>query len=185
MNFIKKIILGFLAALMALLGEQIISTLYFLFFNQEISENYFEKITPFLFLVVLIEEMFRYLAVKKSSSYSKEIRKYFSPALAIGLGFFLAEIIFRFWDSNILSFFSLEILGIFFLHFIISFLMIIILTAKKNELWKFILPAFVIHFIYNSLIIYNLGGLAVFIYLILISLILAAFYSKNLLIQTS
>mgnify|MGYP001051280946 CR=1 FL=1 len=160
MTYIKTFIFGLLGASGALLAELIVSNLYFIFSGQEISLFYFDKVTFFLILVVVIEEIFKYLMLLKS--YSPHKQNFLIAVLSFGLGFSLIEIILALLNTptteNMPSF-ILPITGVFLLHLTTSGIIGGLIFSKKNttplSITITLIAASGLHLLYNLLIIYN------------------------------
>ena len=160
MPYIKNFIFGLLGASGALIAELVASNLYFIFSGQEISLVYFEKITFFLILVVVIEEVFKYVMLLKSCSPHKQ--NFLATILSFGLGFSLIEIIIALLNAPVtenISPFILSITGVFLLHLTTSGIIGSLIFSKKNtaplSITMTLLAASGLHLLYNLLIIYN------------------------------
>lgn len=160
MYYIKAFIFGLLGALGALFLELVLSNLYFIFSNQEINLVYFEKITFFLILVILIEEVFKYLMLSKL--YSPQKQNFFATIFFFGLGFSLIEIFLALLNTPIsekMSQFILSMIGISLLHITTSGIIGSLIFSRKNiaflPIVMIILAASGLHLIYNLMIIYG------------------------------
>lgn len=174
MQKIKPIIFGMLAAGAALVVELVLSDAYFIFSGREIETNYFDHITLFLFIVVLIEESAKYIFIQKLYSKKNAPRK-ISTALLVGLGFAAVEFLFIHANQN-LSEQYLGALGAIALHLATTTTIGTLLLLTKNSnisvILKTIATAFGLHLFYNLLVIYSLPYALIYVYLGLIFLTL-------------
>ena len=159
MHLIKSFVFGLLGALGALVLELIISNLYFIVSGQEINLAYFEKMTFFLFAVVLIEEIFKYLMLSKLN-HQKPAG--FATILFFGLGFSIIEIFSALLSNSLgqdMPYLFPFLVGIFLLHTATSGVIGNFIFSGKNttplSIAKIILIASGLHLAYNLAIIYN------------------------------
>ena len=192
MKFLRLFFFGIIAALSALFLELVIVTA--LGDSQEMLYTFFAQITPLLFAIVIVEEIFKFIFIYKSYSDLKSdfkkttdtdaiIKKIFFSSIYIGLGFSFIEILVV---STSLSFdrnfsqFALPALGIMMVHIVTSATMGYLLAKSKFVDSILILKALLItasvHIFYNLLIIYSASPLYISLYLLsLISFFLIMF----------
>lgn len=171
----QAFIFGLLAALGALITELTISDLYFILSGKDLEANYFNQITLFLILVVLIEEFFKYLILVKLYASQKKQPTKISTALWAGLGFAFTELAFTglnlFFNPDAVSF-NWSVAGVFILHFVtVGIIGYLIISRKKTGLFsaiKIISLAACLHLAYNIMVIYSLNFWLVFLYLVVI-----------------
>jgi len=167
MQKIKPIIFGMLAAGAALVMELILSDLYFLFSDQKIETTYFDHITAFLFAVVLIEELAKYILIQKLYTDKNNAQK-ISAAILVGLGFAAVEFLFIYANQNLTDLY-LGAFSVIALHLATAGTIGIAILAAKNSngvaVLKTILTAFGLHIIYNLMVIYNLPYSLIYVYL--------------------
>jgi len=185
MKSLKPFIFGILAAAGALIIELVISNLYFILSGKDVEINYFDKITFFLVIVVLIEESFKYVMLRKSYKEQDRKKQKISTAVIAGLGFASVELFFIYLSMffNQSSFyFDLGIIGALALHIattgIIGYLIVSEKSAGTSLAIKTIGIAFCLHIIYNLAIIYNLNYLVIYSYLIALFLVLVLLSHK-------
>ena len=172
MQKIKPIIFGMLAAGAALVIELVLSDTYFLFSGREIETNYFDHITLFLFVVVLIEEIAKYIFIQKLYFSQEKYDQKIGTAFLVGLGFAAVEFFFVYANQNLTALY-LGALGAIILHLATTGIIgVSILRTKNLTSTTTIMIAFGLHTIYNLLIIYNLPYALIYVYLALIFLIL-------------
>lgn len=171
MQKIKPFLFGILAALGALIAEFILSDAYFIFSGKEIGSDYSEKITVFLFLIVLIEELTKYIMILKLYDSQPAEKQRISTAILLGLGFAIVESSFLYLHQN----FSQLYLGIastVILHIVtagvIGHLIISTKNVNKIPVVKIVLIAFGLHIAYNLMVIYNCGYTIIYAYLAII-----------------
>jgi len=182
MKNLKPFIFGILAASGALVFELIISDLYLIVSGQNITQNYFDILTPFLIFVVLIEEIFRFAMLSKL--YEKE-NYGFSASIYFGLGFAFIELFFNYLNALLNQsdyFFDLGIVGTIFLHIAITGVIgcLILITQKpiRYRVVGIISTASTLHIAYNLIIIYNLPYLLTWAYIGILFLALFLFGQK-------
>ncbi len=152
---IKSFFLGILAAFGALVLEIMFSVI----FPQSATE--LNGITFFLILIVLIEELAKGIFIYKNSLELQTGREIFENALLVGIGFSFIETIFNFMSpgagSREIVLFGLA--GALLVHLATSGIMGYYLAKNPAEKFsgflKIIIPTFVIHLAYNSLLIYS------------------------------
>lgn len=174
------ILWGIIAAAGALFAELAINSL-----SPEknfVSDNFFDSLTLPLILFAAVEEMFKFLVIYKSIGKIDSWRETFQKSLFIGLGFSLAEIclIYLMNAQNQGSRF-VALLGILIVHISTSLLLgyfsLKLMTGRKSILLIAFLCATILHLIYNTLVIYNIGPWTFLVYLfVLLLLPLLAFY---------
>ncbi|MDO8240753.1 MAG: PrsW family glutamic-type intramembrane protease [Candidatus Moranbacteria bacterium] len=174
MQKIKPVIFGMLAAGAALVVELVLSDAYFIFSGREVETNYFDHITLFLFIVVLIEESAKYILIKKLYTEKNENHK-ISTAFLVGLGFATVEFFFVYANQNLTDLYS-GAFGAIALHLATTGTIGIAILATKNSnsvaILKTVLTAFGLHIIYNLMVIYNLPYVLIYVYLALVFLTL-------------
>lgn len=152
-KFIKPFLFGIIAALGALILELVF---YLIFPEQETRQDYYSKITIFLFLVVAVEEALKILMVYKNSQELKKENDIFVSSFFVGAGFALTELFLKDLESKEL--FSIGNLNIVLVHILTAGLAGYFLskerTPKRNYLLKIWLLVFLIHLAYNLLVIY-------------------------------
>lgn len=160
MSIILSFIFGILGASGALFVELVLSNLYFIFSGQEIGTSYFERLTPFLVLVVLIEESFKYLMLLKL--HELHGRKGILTIILFGLGFASIEMGLAFSSAAAtqdLSYILFPIAGVLALHTATSAIIgYHIFSGEHQSLSsaaKIIFYASCLHFAYNLMIIYS------------------------------
>lgn len=181
MQKIKPFLFGILAALGALIFEFILSDAYFIFSGKEIGLNYSEKITVFLFLIVLIEEFTKYIMILKLYDSQPVEKRRISTAILLGLGFAIVESSFLYLHQNF-SHLYLGILSTIILHIatagVIGYLIISTKNISKVSAIKIILIAFGLHTAYNLMVIYNCGYMVIYAYLAVVLLLLTILNQK-------
>lgn len=181
MQKIKPFLFGILAALGALIAEFVLSDTYFIFSGKEIDLNYSEKITVFLFLVVLIEELAKYIMILKLYDGQSLEKQKVSTAIFLGLGFAIVESFFIYLHHNF-SHLYLGIISAIILHIatagVIGYLIILAKNSNTNSAMKIISIAFGLHTVYNLMVIYNCSYLLIYSCLTIILLFLVAFNRK-------
>lgn len=181
MQKIKPILFGMLAALSALIVELVLSDMYFIFSGKEIDLNYSEKITVFLFLVVLIEEFIKYIMILKLYDSQPAEKQRISTAILLGLGFAIVESSFLYLHQNF-SHLYLGILSAVILHTVtagvIGYLIISTKNINKVSAIKIIIIAFGLHTAYNLMVIYNCGYTLIYAYLATALLLLTILNQK-------
>lgn len=181
MRIIKAFIFGLLAALGALCVELIISNSYFILSGKNIESDYFNQLTIFLIIVVLIEETFKYLVLVKLYSAPTGQPPTILPAIFTGLGFSLVEIFLL--NQNLFSTiinFDAKSFGLILLHILTASLIGLLLLRKNTSITKIISLAAGLHLVYNLLVIYTLDYLLIYSYLALISFLIIIFNRKLL-----
>lgn len=152
-KFIKPFLLGIIAALGALIIELVF---YVIFPGRETQQDYYNKITVFLFLVVAIEEFFKIIIIYKSSEEFSKENDIFISSLFIGAGFSIIELFLK--DLDYESLLSLGNLNIVLVHLLTAGLAGYLISKqsiiKNGFLIKTWLLAFLVHLSYNLLIIY-------------------------------
>lgn len=177
MRATKFFIFGFLAAAGALAVELLISNIYFIFSGQEIFFSYFEKITAFLVLVVIIEESFKYMMCMRL--YRLDPKHSFIDMIAAGAGFSSIESYLALLNnaaSQEMSRLLLSVGGTLLLHIAAFGLIIYQIFSKKRTAplqgIMIILLASLVHFTYNMLVIYDFSHGAIYAYLAAIFILL-------------
>lgn len=152
-KFIKPFLFGIIAALGALVLELIF---YIIFPGRETQQDYYNKITLFLFLVVAIEELLKVLIIYKSSEEFSNENDIFISSFFVGAGFSLIELFLK--DLDYESLLSLGNFNIMLVHILTAGLAGFFISKqpviKKSFLIKIWLLASLIHLSYNLLIIY-------------------------------
>lgn len=156
MKNIKAFIFGILAALAALAAELIFSNSYFLITGREIETTYFNHFTFFLIIVVLLEEISKYVFIARIYSGSKD--NLLMRAFYVGLGFSFFELILFALNQNG-SYFDLAIIGVMLLHIITATFIGRLLSAAKtisfaSAAWIISITA-AMHMVYNLFSIYG------------------------------
>jgi len=164
MRFLKPFFFGIFAALGALLLELLVS--FFLGAPSDLRPVFFSKMNLLLAVIILIEEIFIFIFVYKNFQELKNAsqKEIFYNSVALGLGFSFLEIFFNLFDlpsgQNILNL-VLNFTGITAVHIATAGIIgySIMKAPKLNIVFIFrtLLIAFSIHFVYNYLIIYNLA----------------------------
>jgi hypothetical protein len=143
--------------------------------------NYFDKLTIFLIIVVLIEEIFKYIVLAKLYSLKTEQAPTISMAIFAGLGFSLVEIFFL--NQTLLpdiAYFDFRSLSALALH-VLSFGIIGTLLFRKDiSALKIISFTFGLHLFYNLLVIYAINYLLIYAYLALITTIFTTLHLKSI-----
>jgi len=180
MQKIKSIIFGILAALGALVLEFVLSDAYFIFSGKEIEMSYSTQITFFLFLVVLIEEIAKYILISKLYVQQKPYEQKISTALLIGLGFALVESTFTYLHQDF-SHLYLGITSSAFLHILTAGIIGYLIISRNFQLsaLKIVGTSSILHTTYNLTIIYNLGYFLTYSYLTIILLLFIFFAQKT------
>ncbi|MDP1833987.1 MAG: PrsW family glutamic-type intramembrane protease [Candidatus Moranbacteria bacterium] len=182
MRFIKSLVFGLLAASGALCIELILSNAYYVVSSKDIAVDYFIGMTIFLLIVVLVEEISKYiLLVKLYSALGSQPPK-ISMALVFGAGFSLVEILFFLSQTfpshdDLLGF---RLLGTPLLHIATAGIIGTLLLKKNIPAIKIIGLAFALHLAYNLSVIYGLGYVAIYSELAFSFLLLAAFNRKSI-----
>lgn len=153
----KKIIKSFLLGILAALGALFLELVFYLIFpSQETQQDYYNKITLFLFLIVAIEELLKVLMIYKNSTELSGENDIFISSFFIGTGFALTELFLK--ESVRQSLFSLGNLNIILVHILTAGLAGYFISKqpapRKSFLVKIWLLAFSGHLLYNLLIIY-------------------------------
>lgn len=152
-RFIKSFFLGIIAALGALILELVF---YLIFPEQQTQQDYYSKITVFLFLVVAVEEALKILMVYKNSEELKKENDVFASSFFVGAGFALAELLLK--DLGSKDLFSVGNMNIVLVHIFTAGLAGYFLskerTPKRSYLIKIWLLVFLVHLSYNLLVIY-------------------------------
>ncbi len=159
MNKLKPFLFGIIAASGALIFEMLVSNLYFILSGQDIEVNYFNRITLFLLVVVLLEESAKFIMLEKF--YAGEIQKKISGALFAGLGFASVELFFAFSNAalNRTAYPDPGIIGALLLHIATAlFIGISIIHGWNGSFARTattISFAFIWHLSYNLMVIYE------------------------------
>jgi hypothetical protein len=181
MQKIKPFIFGILAALSALIAEFVLSDAYFISSGKEIGLNYSEKVTVFLFLVILIEEIAKYIMLLKIYTEQKSEKKKIYSALLLGLGFAIAESSFLYAHQNFAHFY-LGMVSAIILHITTAGVIGQLLISRKNtskvSTIKIIITAFGLHAVYNLMVIYNCSYSLIYSYLAIILILLTLLTQK-------
>ncbi|MDP1884734.1 MAG: hypothetical protein Q8L10_05235 [Candidatus Moranbacteria bacterium] len=177
MRFIKFLIFGLLAASGALCAELILSNLYYAASIKDIAADYSTGMTIFLLIVVMVEEVSKYILLVKLYSAPGSRPPKVSMALAFGLGFSLVEMLFLLSQNfpSYDAFFGFRLLGASLLHIATAGIIGALLLKKNIPAARIISLAFVLHLAYNLSIIYGLGYATVYSILAFSFLLLAAF----------
>ena len=151
-KIITFLVLGMIGAVAALFLEIIFSLA---FPEKVITIDYFQKFTPFLLLVAIIEEFFKVSLLQKGLSLASE-KELPRMGIFLGLGFGMSELIVR--NSYGQGDFSLGQLSALLVHILTASLAGYILSRKNTpDLWQAalaFLSALIIHLAYNLSIIY-------------------------------
>ncbi|EKE11394.1 MAG: hypothetical protein ACD_15C00088G0001 [uncultured bacterium] len=175
MKFIKFFILGALAALGALTCELVLSSLLSILFNVNIEKDYLSKITFFLIIVVIIEELFKLALLAKLFSSIEKSSSKFILSIFFGGGFAFIEVYLKLISLSISNIFSFPFLGVFLIHIITSGIIGYFLIKKSYSILSAIqalLISSLFHLTYNLLVIYNQDAIFAYIYLFSISILL-------------
>jgi hypothetical protein len=168
MLYLRSIFLGILTAAFALIWE------IFFFFSPEMDyATLFTQLSWTLFFFALLEETLKFFVIQKNFSETTEKKSslnFFGQALLIGFGFALTEIFLaNFFSSPESPLPFLSLLSLALLHITSAGLMgyLSLIFPEKNA-WlypKIILPAVLLHFAYNALVIYSVAfwPLAIFL----------------------
>ncbi|MFA7209384.1 MAG: PrsW family glutamic-type intramembrane protease [Parcubacteria group bacterium] len=182
MGFIKSFIFGLLAASGALCVELLLSNLYYVAYVKDIATDYSTSLTIFLLIVVLIEEIFKYILLVKLYSAPESQSPKISMALVFGLGFSLVEILFSLSQTPpsygaILGFQSL---GAPLLHIATAGIIGMFILSSKNIRPALVIgTAFGLHSTYNLLVIYGWSYAIIYSYLAAVFLLLAALRRRS------
>ena len=168
MRIISFFFLGLLGASGALFTELVASNLYFIFSGQEVILNYYEKVTAFLLLVILIEEFFKFILLQKF--YAEKDGGFFPAIILSGLGFASIESYFAFLNngSALSESFLIAAGGAIILHIVTYGIIALLLPAPDSGIFRFlqtILAASAFHFTYNYLVIKGFGYGMIYVYL--------------------
>lgn len=170
-----------LAALGALIAEFVLSDAYFIFSGKELGLNYSEKITVFLFIIILIEEFAKYLMILKLYDEQPTEKQKISTAIFLGLGFAMIESFFIYLHQNFSHLYP-GLISAVIVHIattgVIGYLIISAKNSSKLSAIKIIAIAFGLHTVYNLMVIYNYSYLLIYFYLAIILLLLAIFNRK-------
>ena len=177
MNVIRFFFLGLLGSLGALTAELVASNLYFIFSGREISLGYYEKVTVFLILVILIEESFKYILLRRS--YAEKTDNFFLTIFLSGSGFSLIESYFAFLNNNseFSETFILSAAGAILLHIITYGIIASLISAANPSILRLPLAVLIpstAHFIYNFMVIKSFSHGMIYAYLTILSVTLAA-----------
>lgn len=174
MRNIKAALYGIIAASGALSLELIASNLILIIFGKDIQDGYAEHVTPFLIAVVLIEETFKFIMLKRFYSDEPAGRRRISSAFYAGLGFALVEILLAVLSTffnKTTPYFDMGLAGILVLHITTTLLIgSFLLHAKSPSAafpLKIILLAGLIHLGYNLMVIYDWQYAVIFSFLII------------------
>jgi RsiW-degrading membrane proteinase PrsW (M82 family) len=152
-KFIKPFFFGIIAALGALILELVF---YIILPSQETQQDYYSKITIFLFLVVAVEEALKVLMVYKNAQEFKDENDIFISSFFVGAGFALAELFLK--DLGSKELFSIGNMNIVLMHILTAGLVGYFLSKEqaigRRFLVKIWLLAFLVHLAYNLLVIY-------------------------------
>ena len=161
-GLIRSFFFGMLAALGALFSQMLVS----LFFAgpQDLDGLFFSQMTPLLAVASLLEEIFIFIFSYENFREIKTVsRKEITyNSVLLGLGFSFVELFFTFsglsGEMDNLSF-ALPFLGIILIHIatasIIGYSLAKARTINLAFIARTISAVFLIHLIYNSLVIYN------------------------------
>jgi len=168
MRIMNFFFLGLLGASGALFTELVASNLYFIFSGQEIALEYYEKVTFFLLLVILIEETFKFILLQKF--YTEKDGGFFPVMLLSGLGFASIESYFAFLNngSDLSESFLIAAGGAIILHVITYGIIALMIPAANSGIFRSlqtIMMASVFHLIYNYMVISNFGYGMIYAYL--------------------
>jgi len=174
MKFIQAFIFGILAALGALVVELVISNSYSILSGKNIELDYYSAhLTFFLIIVVLTEEIFKYLMISKLYSNPTDPQRTISTALLAGSGFAFVELLLLHFNID-LFYLDSKLIGVFLLHLATAGMIGYCMLFKKNSSpLKILSLAFCLHIIYNLMVIFNLDYHMIFSYLVIILLPLA------------
>lgn len=185
---------GVIAALSALFLELLLLSV--MGSAQEMLYAFFTQVTPLLFAVVLLEEIFKFIFVYKSCSDLKSdheetadpdaiVKKNFLASIYIGLGFSLVELLVVSLNLSLDRSFSqlvLPSLGIVVVHVVTSATMGYLLTISKSVNFVLIFKIFVVtisfHIFYNLLVIYSVNPLYIYLYLLFLILFILVMFFK-------
>jgi len=184
MKQIESILWGIIAAAGALFLGILISTLAPILFGpeKELSMDFSSPLSFILIVSVLIEEVFKYLIIANRIEKFSYGRSLIANSLLVGLGFSLVELalIYGKFSANPNPFFELkEMAGLVLIHIltagIIGYFVAVCKTGKYTTFTKAIIAASVIHFLYNTLIIWQneFTDLLIFSYLGLLMIYIA------------
>lgn len=152
-QFIKPFLFGIIAALGALILELVF---YLIFPEQQTQQNYYNKITLFLFLVVAVEEALKVLMVYKNSQESQNENDIFISSFFVGAGFALAELFLK--DLGSKELFSIGNMNILLVHILTAGLAGYFLSKEPSPRRKYLIKiwllVFLAHLSYNLLVIY-------------------------------
>ncbi|MFA6383138.1 MAG: PrsW family glutamic-type intramembrane protease [Parcubacteria group bacterium] len=175
---IKLLLFGVIAAFGSLFFELAVS----IFFPGE-TAFLFDQITLLLIFFVIIEELIKFFVIWKSVSFFQNARDFFLGACLIGFGFSLTEIIFA--SLNVAGGQHatwLPFLGIFVVHTSTCVILGYGIYLKKRS--TIIIPlvsiliVFLLHLIYNILVIYGTGASIILSYLCILFILSIAVGKK-------
>lgn len=164
MKQIESIFWGIIAAIGALFLGILISTLVPILSGpgKELSMDFSSPLNYVLIISVLTEEVFKYLVIAHRIEKFSYGRSLIINSLLAGLGFSLVELalIYGKFSPNLnLSFKLTEIIGLVLIHIltagIIGYFVAIREAGKCATFIKAAAVAFIIHFFYNTLIIWQ------------------------------
>jgi hypothetical protein len=131
----------------------------------------FQEITLLLIVLIIIEELFKFVVIWKASVFFQNARDFFIGAYLIGLGFSLTEIVLAIFSAaSGKNFPWLPLLGIFIIHTATCIFWGYAIFKKKRSNKIAVASAFfttvLLHLIYNSIIIYSMSSVFVLAYLL-------------------
>lgn len=171
MRLIKYFIFGSLAAMGALCVELLISNLYLILFEKNIATDYLNRLTLFLIIVVLTEEISKYILLAKIYSLPNKKPRPILTGIFTGLGFSFVELFFL-TQNTALNNFNFNFLITTLLHLSTATLISLLLLKKNISALKIISLAFVLHLGYNIIIVYSVYLPLIHIYLATLTLII-------------
>lgn len=194
MKITRSFFFGILAALGALFLELLIGML--IGSPQDLTDIFFNQITPLLILAVLTEEILKFIFVYRSflelkvdfqninnqGWINKEV---FLNSLFIGIGFSFTELLFILFglpSTQALLDLGLAVSGILIIHTFTASVMGYVLanysSLRFSSIPIVLLATTVIHLFYNSLIIYSARPIFVLFYLLFFVLTFFAIFLK-------
>ncbi|MFA5994144.1 MAG: PrsW family glutamic-type intramembrane protease [Parcubacteria group bacterium] len=177
MKILKFFTFGLLSASGALAIELILVALISILFNINIENNYFNSITAFLIIAIILEEFFKLSLLRQLffTTNEKSVKIYL--ALIFGSGFSFLEIFSKLIaipQATLLTVFSWNFFGVFLIHVLTAGVLGCFLARKNGASLALaaqaLLLASFLHLGYNLLIIYDQGAIATNTYLMIISI---------------
>jgi hypothetical protein len=154
---IKFFFWGVVAALGALVLETLISII-----NPAIISPSFEaQLGVTLVVLVLVEEIFKFIFIWKMAGQTPEKVRIFFHAFLVGLGFAAAEIVLNILGYPYFSFFLLSVyLGLLLVHTVTAAIYgqaFFLRGPGFRKTWSFFLAGAALHLLFNAAVIYGIN----------------------------